>query len=400
MDPGPIAIGTWSGGRFMSFGEPLEDGRLLALLRPGEGIDTVITADAYGAGEADRALGEALAGIDRQDYCLVGAIGHDFYEGAREGAKGYPRFTDPRLRPESAYAGYIRMATERSLERCGADHFDLLLLHNPDRRGYRSTAVWDGLERVREAGLTRMLGVAPGPANGFTLDLIACLERFSAHIDWAMIILNPLEPWPGELVLAAARAREVKLITRVVDYGGLFHDDVLPGHDFGARDHRAFRPAGWVEDGRAKLERMRPIAERHQLTMLQLACAWNLAHEPVRCAAPTLIQERGACSRAVEDKRAELAAFARRLTARSPSRTDATGPAGPGAGLLAAEEVREIRAIGDNKGCMALKGASPEHAGDEAPDRWPLDPSLAAVAARWEIEPERDLARAQLSGAH
>jgi len=185
----------------------------------------------------------------------------------------------------------------------------------------------------------------------------------------------------------------------VVDYGGLFHDDVLPGHEFGSRDHRAFRPAGWVEDGRAKLERMRPIAERHQLTMLQLACAWNLAHEPVRCAAPTLIQERGAGARAVEDKRAELAAFARALTARSPARTDATAPAGPGAGLLAAEEVREIRAIGDNKGCMALKGASPEHAGAEWPDRWPLDPSLAAVAARWEIQPERDLSRAQLSGA-
>jgi aryl-alcohol dehydrogenase-like predicted oxidoreductase len=403
MDPGPTAIGTWSGGRFMSFGEPLEDGRLLALLRPGAGIDTVITADAYGAGEADRALGEALAGIDRQDYCLVGAIGHDFYEGAREGAKGYPRFTDPRLRQESAYAGYIRMATERSLERCGAERFDLLLLHNPDRRGYRSAAVWEGLEGVREAGLTRMLGVAPGPANGFTLDLIACFERFSAHIDWAMIILNPLEPWPGELALAAARAHEVELITRVVDYGGLFHDDVLPGHEFGARDHRAFRPAGWVEDGRAKLERMRPIAERHQLTMLQLACAWNLAHEPVRCAAPTLIQERGAGARAVEDKRAELAAFARALSAGSsalPFAPDGAETAGPASRILAAEEVRAIRAIGDNKGCMALKGASPEHAGDEAPDRWQLDRQLAEVAARWEIEPERDLARVELSGAH
>jgi hypothetical protein len=245
-----------------------------------------------------------------------------------------------------------------------------------------------------------MLGVAPGPANGFTLDLIACFERFSAHIDWAMVILNPLEPWPGELALAAALAHEVKLITRVVDYGGLFHDDVLPGHEFAARDHRAFRPAGWVEDGRAKLERMRPIAERHQLTMLQLACAWNLAHEPVRCAAPTLIQERGAGARAVEDKRAELAAFAGALAARASARPDGAAAAGPSSRILAAEEVKSIRAIGDNKGCMALKGASPEHAGAEAPDRWQLDPSLAAVAARWEIEPERDLSRAELSGAH
>ena len=124
------------------------------------------------------------------------------------------------------------MATERSLERCGVDSFDLLLLHNPDRTGYTSEAVWDALEAVRADGLTRMLGVAPGPANGFTLDVIDCLERFGDRIDWAMVILNPLEPWPGELVLPAAERHGVKLITRVVDYGGLFHDDVLPGHDF------------------------------------------------------------------------------------------------------------------------------------------------------------------------
>ena len=57
---------------------------------------------------------------------------------------------------------------------------------------------------LRDAGLTRLIGVAPGPANGFTLDVIDCLERFGELIDWAMIILNPLEPWPGELCLGAA----------------------------------------------------------------------------------------------------------------------------------------------------------------------------------------------------
>src|ERR1019366_10829183 len=108
-----------------------------------------------GSGAADLALGRSLRGVPREDYCLIGAIGHDFYEGEREGAKGFPRFTDPRLRGESEYAEYIRMATERSLERCGAEQFDLLLLHNPDRVGYSSAAVWEGMQAVREAGLTR-----------------------------------------------------------------------------------------------------------------------------------------------------------------------------------------------------------------------------------------------------
>jgi aryl-alcohol dehydrogenase-like predicted oxidoreductase len=374
MDPTTSAIGTWSGGRFMHFGEPLAEDRLLALLRPGDGIDTVISADAYGAGAADEMLARALAGVPREDYCLIGAVGHDFYEGEREGAKGFPRFTDARLRGAHDYASYIRMATERSLERLGVDRLDVLLLHNPDRTGYTSTAVWDGLQAVRDDGIARRLGVAPGPANGFTLDLIDCFERFGELIDWAMIILNPLEPWPGELALGAARAHDVQLITRVVDYGGLFHDDVLPGHSFAEYDHRKFRPQGWVEQGRETLELMRPYAERHGLTMLQLACAWNLAQAPVACVAPTLIQESGEDARAAEQKRAELAAV------RQPS-------------PLSAEEVRELREIGDNSGCMALKGASPEYEGAALADRWELDDELAALAARWEIAPEHELVK-------
>src|SRR4051812_32564955 len=308
-DPGHIALGAWSGGRFMHFGEPLDDERLTALLRPDESIPTVVTADVYGAGEADQLVGTALEGLPRDEYCLVGAVGHDFYEGERDGPRGFPRFTDPRLRGEAEYAGYLRMATERSLERLGVDSLDLLLLHNPDRIGYSSEAVWDGMAALREAGLTARIGVAPGPANGFTLDLIACLERFGERIDWAMIILNPFEPWPGELCLEAAERQDVKVITRVVDYGGLFWGDLRPGMELARGDHRAFRPEGWVEAGLEKLGQVLPYAERADLTPIQLACQWNLAHPAVECVVPTLIQETGFEARTIEQQRQELAAL-------------------------------------------------------------------------------------------
>src|SRR4051794_1217059 len=292
----------------MHFGEELPDERLEALLHPGDGIDTVITADAYGAGEADTLVGRALRGIPRDDYALVGAIGHDFYDGERRGPGGYPRFTDPELRGPDGYAGYVREAVERSLERCGASAFDLLLLHNPDRTGFEHPAVWDALAAVRDEGLAGALGVAPGPANGFTLDVIGCFERYGELIDWAMLILNPLEPWPGELALDAAVRHNVKVLTRVVDYGGLFHDDVLPGHRFDSHDHRGFRPSGWVGGGRDRLEQIRPIADRHGLPPLQLACVGTPAHHAVECVAPTLIQEPGGDAKPIERKREELAA--------------------------------------------------------------------------------------------
>ncbi len=375
------AFGMWGGGRFMHFGQPIEDERFFALidLAYEKGLRTFMTADVYGAGEADSLLGRALNGKPRDSYCLVGAVGHDFYEGQRDGSKGFPRFTSPALRKPAAYASYLRSATEKSLERCRADRFDLLLLHNPDATGYTSDAVWKGMAKLKDAGLTSQLGIAPGPANGFTLDLILSLERFQGLLDWAMIILNPLEPWPGRLALPAAEKSGVKLITRVVDYGGLFHDDVKPGHDFAPRDHRTFRPTGWVEAGSEKIEQMRAIAEAHNLTMLQLACIWNLQYAPVQCVVPTLIQEPGAQAKTIETKVEELASL--------PEVT------------LSEDERAQIAEIGDNKNCMTLKGGSAEHTGDPLPDRWPLNAELEAVASRWRIDPSRDLGNAMHSTA-
>ncbi len=358
----------------MHFGEPLGEDRFIAAVRHAyeRGIRTFMTADVYGNGAADEMLGRALAGLPRESYALVGMIGHDFYSGQRDGSKGYPRFTHPQLRTAGDYASYVRMATEKSLARCGADRFDCLMLHNPDSIGYTSDAVWKAMDKVREAKLTDRLGVAPGPANGFALDLILNFERFGALLDWAMIILNPLEPWPGSLGLPAAEKHDVKLLTRVVDYGGLFHDDVKPGHQFGERDHRTFRPAGWVEAGSKKLDAMRPVAERHGLTMLQLSCLWNLSHAPIRSVIPTMIQEVGATAKTIEAKIDDLAALPELK--------------------LSADEMEELRRIGDNTGCMALKGGNPEHTGEPLPDRWSLTNDLTLAAQRWHIDSQTALA--------
>lgn len=356
----------------MHFGEALGDTRFVDLIGHAfeKGIRTFMTADVYGNGQADEMLGRALTGVPRQSYCLVGAVGHDFYEGKREGSKGYPRFTDATLRGPAQYADYLKTAVEKELIRCRAEKFDLLMLHNPDWIGYSSEAVWKAMQSVKEAGFTDRLGIAPGPANGFTLDLLHCFERFGDVIDWAMIILNPLEPWPGNLCLPAAAKHKVKIMTRVVDYGGLFHDDVRPGHKFGPQDHRTFRPAGWVEAGYEKMNKMRDIARAHGLTMLQLACIWNLSQPPVSTVIPTLIQELDG-SKTIEQKVDELAALP--VTRLTP------------------EEMKQILEIGQNKGCMSLKGANPEFSGEPQPDRWPITSELEKLGSRWGIVADKDL---------
>jgi hypothetical protein len=92
----------------------------------------------------------------------------------------------------------------------------------------------------------------------------------------------------------------------------------------------------------------------------------------VRCAVPTLIEEPDA-EKPIEAKRAELAAVPHEL-------------------VLSDDELAEIRGLGDNTGSMALKGASPQFEGEPQADRWPMTGELRALAARWAIEPERELA--------
>lgn len=373
MDLQHTVFGMWNGGHFLHFGEDIGAERLKALVRKSYdlGIRTFITADVYGEGESDRIAGEVLSAYPRDSYCLVGGIGHDFIKGQRDGEKGFPRFTDPGLRPASEYESYIRTSVEESLKRCRTDHFDLVFLHNPDQTGYESPVVWDAMARLKAEGKTRMLGLAPGPANGFTLDIIQCFEKYGERIDWAMIILNPLEPWPGSYCFAAAKKHSIKVLTRVVDYGGLFHGYIRPGHRFGRNDHRSFRPAGWVEEGLKKIDQMRPIAERHNLSLLHLACQWTMGHDPVEAVVPTLLQEAGPDAKPVEAQLEDLAKL-------------------PAKKLLSPEEVAAITKIGDNKGCMQLKGASRQYSGPPQGDQWAMTPQLEEVARRWNFRPDRD----------
>lgn len=373
MEPTKAAFGVWSGGLFMHFGEKISDERMgnLMLKSHDLGVSTFMTADVYGQGAADEMVGKTLSGLKRESYCLSGAIGHDFYATQRDGARGYPRFTSPDLRQPTEFKDYIFRATEKSLARCKTDYFDLLLLHNPDHIGYSHDQVWEGMQSLKDQGLAKMIGIAPGPANGFTLDLLLCFERFGAMIDWGMIILNPFEPWPGSLVLDAAESAGIDLITRVVDYGGIFHDDVRPGHNFANNDHRVYRPAGWVEVGCEKLDKIRSISEKYGCSMLQLASAWNLNQKRVKSVAPTLIQEPGDSAKSIEEKLEELANI-----------PDIS---------LSQEEVDFINSVGDNKGCMTLKGGNPDYSGDPIADRWPMNQDLQEVAKRWGIDPEKDL---------
>ncbi len=85
---------------------------------------------------------------------------------------------------------------------------------------------------------------------------------------------------------------------------------------------------------------------------------------------PTLIQEAGEGAKSIENKVDELAAL-------------------PEINPFIREEVEAITAIGDNTGCMTLKGASRRHLGQNPrADEWPMREELSEVAKHWGLNPE------------
>ena len=54
--------------------------------------------------------------------------------------------------------------------------------------------------------------------------------------------------------------------------------------------------------------------------------------------------------------------------------------------------VKFIAEIGDNKGCMELKGANRAHVGSALPDRWEITKDHELIAKQWGIDPDKDIA--------
>jgi len=197
------------------------------------GINSIDTAEIYGAGEGERRVGEAIAG--RRDRWVVTSK-----FGNRVDAQG--------RRVEDTSPTAIRASLEGTLRRLGSDHVDVYLYHSaPRREGV--LAARESLERLAQEGKLRAWGISTDVAP----DLELLLEHDAAHV---VQLPRSMRRHPGRLLAAAGRGK-LGIMVRGVLASGLLSGRYSGGPPrFAADDFRSHGAPPRSEY--AAFERLRP----------------------------------------------------------------------------------------------------------------------------------------------
>ena len=233
------------------------------------------TGDVYGHGDSEELVGEALAEV-RDEVTVSTKVGYDFYNNPQAGHGELPK----KVTPE-----WIRTALDRSLDRLGMDHVELLMLHNANVDEV-TPDVLETLDELREEGTVDAVGWALGPSIGWLADGDAAVRH---EFDVLQTVFNLFEQTPGQHFIDTIREldADTSVVARVPHSSGLLNEQVTPDTELGTGDHRAHRPTEWYETGWEKVETLRFLERDGERTMGQAAVQWLLAHDEVASVTPT-----------------------------------------------------------------------------------------------------------------
>ena len=263
-----IGFGAWAvGGPSGKFNwGPQEDSESIAAIHAAldQGINWIDTAAIYGFGHSEQVVGQALR--DRRGRALIATKCGRIWDDAGN--------VDYGLRPAS-----MRRELESSLRRLGVDMIDLYQIHWPDPNTPIEES-WGQMTRFVEEGKVRYVGVS-------NLD-VPLLERCEAirHVDSLQPPYSLLRRDVEPDILPFCAAHGIGVVPYSPMQSGLLS---------GTFDVTRLAPGDWRRNNLhfqapnlarnlALVERLRPIADRHDKTVGQLAVAWVLSNPAVTSA--------------------------------------------------------------------------------------------------------------------
>ncbi len=247
------------------------------------GITFFDNGDAYGNGRAEMLFGGWLksSGVGRDRVEIGGKFGYDFY--SDPGTVG-----SHKERRQDFSASFMRKALEQSLKRLGTDYIDLYMAHNFKLPQFND-GLFAELEKVKDEGKIKAWGVSLGPAIGWREEGIEAMMKHDAK--GVQTVYNLFEQTPGREFCEVARSQGAGVLARVQDNSGVLKDVIKPDMQMSKSDHRKFRDENWRVFGPKKVEKIRHIAQNHDMTIHQLACKWLLMESALSSITATLTSE-------------------------------------------------------------------------------------------------------------
>jgi voltage-dependent potassium channel beta subunit len=265
-----IALGSW-----LTYGGTVEDDSAVSCIHRAfeQGVNFFDTANVYRRGEAEKVVGRALAGIDRDDYVLATKVYFPMGEGPND--RGLSR-------------KHIMEQCHRSLKRLGVDYVDLYQCHRPDPHTPLVETL-RALEDLVRQGKALYVGVSEWSA-----ELLDEARRIQRERAWDPLVSNQPQysmlyrPIEADIIPLSEQLGMGQVVFSPIAQGVLT-GKYLPG-DEPPQGSRATGPdASFIQpfmrdDVLAAVQQLRPIADGLGVTMAQLAIAWVLRQENVSSA--------------------------------------------------------------------------------------------------------------------
>lgn len=274
-----ISLGTWQvGGKW---GETFSHENADKVLNTAidHGVNFIDTADVYGDGESEKAVGR-----------VVKAHSERIYVATKCGRRLNPH-TSEAYRPE-----VLRSFVEASLRNTGLETLDLIQLHCPPTEVYYRPEIFCLFERLKEEGKILNLGVSVEKVE----EGLKAIEY--PNVTTVQVIFNMFRRRPSELFFPRAKEKNVGIIVRVPLASGLLTGKFSKSSTFGEEDHRHFNREGAAfdkgetfsgvdyETGLQAVEELQELFPGRE-NLAPIALRWVLMFEEVSCVIPGASRE-------------------------------------------------------------------------------------------------------------
>lgn len=269
-----ISLGTWQvGGKW---GAGFSDANADEILNKAvdDGINFIDTADVYGDGESEKAVGR-LARNRKEKIYVATKCG---------------RQLNPHTN-ESYQPAVLKKFVENSLSNMKLETIDLIQLHCPPTAVYYRPEIFELFDQLKKEGKIQHMGVSVEKVD----EALKAIEY--DNVTTVQIIFNMFRQKPAEIFFAEAKKKNVGIIARVPLASGLLTGKFTASTDFAEGDHRQFNRNGEAFDkgetfsgvdyerGIAAVEALKKIFPG-QTNLAPIALKWILQFDAVSCIIP------------------------------------------------------------------------------------------------------------------